>query len=1667
MKRFFPLCAIVSALMSGASAQFTNILDNATTQTVNTVWTLPGTNIWVGSTTSTSRLVIEDGGIVTNASGIIGAGTNTAFNSVLVGTNGSWVMTGDLTVGEAGSTNILEITGGGSVSAQNAVVGSGTNAVGNFIVVTGSNSTLQVAETLTVGENGSGNILAVSSGGFLQTSNAVIGGTMSSTGNTVSVQDQDSRWVNSGQISIGGQFNEVNTINGSITTDSIAISGSNNVLAVAEGGRVTNVNSFIGFDAGDFNNLALADGSGAYWLNTGMITIGGVSNGVIATAGGTIEAAGLSIGASNTFTIVNDGTLYLRNDFDAGMTGFVWNAGGHLALTGDLTGMTTSSNGVYLDAGRDLTLNGGTWTNGGNDLIVGYNGSGSFTAVTNGGFVENENGYIGYGTNSAGNLVLVADTNSLWRNSGGLLQVGTGDGGNDALTVSNGAWVAVGEITTNDIATGSGGGIMVGSTNTAQLLVGNSSDVETSGMIYIGGAGGSQTGMVSVSDGGTITTDGLVIENGSGFDLGDGGTLVVTDDFNTDVQTNLNWLTGGYLSVEGNLTRSNGLSGVRRTLAINGGSWAPAGDLDVSGLSNNLYIANGGGVTNGNAYVGAGASDSNNTVWVWGDGSVWQNNGELVIGSAGTNAGNVVRVQDGGRIEVETLTIYDGNSFDLENGGTLAITTNFNVGVQSNLDWNAGGRLSVAGNLLGMETVSNVAGHASVLNAQRDLTLHGGSWLNGSDTNIIIGYNSSNSGLLVTNGATVTAADTYIGWGSSAGNNSVLVTGSNSTWTSSGGDLFVGAYLTTPTNIANSGGNNSFRVADQAWVTVGEVQTNLTTGGMLVASTNGARLVVGDGRVTVDETLYLGLDATTVSTNSIRNNGRLTVGNLMIADGSALDLLSGGTFRIETNFNASTTGFNWNENSRLEVGGILTGMFSTNLVIGGSTNSYEYLSGGRDLEIDGGSWAATNLVVGLGEGNSQLVLDNEAVLNSGTTYLGYGTNNLADNNLIDIAGGSVWTNSGDLLIGLYGSDNWLRIQEGSTNLVGGSVTIGSTNTSGNYAWVEGTNSLWNIEGDLNLNNINESGSVGDLQVYDAAAVMIGGNFTVNSSNTVILDAGGSIAIEGDMAVSNVTGIGGSGTISFGAADNELILDGRDILIGDEIVFDGGAGADTVNVLNGLFTVGDATSNQYVNFETLELNDSELAGHGTLDAATFGAVEMTGGIISPSNPDEFFSNPGTLRIGGSFSAAGTLYTAEVFRASNDLLIIDDTNGLDLATLDLGVYVPVSQINTNIQILEAAAGFGGSAFASTNIHDRMLLYDVSITNDATGVYVRAEENGTRFSSALTHAGSEGVRAGFNGMKNAVFTRTKQLRRNLVSTAHSIPQEAYLMLSTNGPSGPMGPGDQNTIFDMHIWMQHFSGQGDFDGEGASYGFSLNNSGTTIGFDRLFGESLMAGFNYTYARADVRTSNNDSLDSETYWLGLYGEWVGKEGLYVDTLAAVGRSNYDSVRREQNYVGTADYRGHEVGGYVDVGQYYHYKNFALTPYAGLHLLAVAAEEHTETEEAGSTLQVEEEARSWVESALGLKARHRFDSRLGRFQTTGYAEWTHDFVQDEVRTVMSANNLPPVSMAEISPDPDTVNAGLGLSWICTDYMEIGIGYNGRFSERYEEHSGSLMFDIMF
>ncbi|MEN8254665.1 MAG: autotransporter domain-containing protein, partial [Verrucomicrobiota bacterium] len=1481
-----------------------------------------------------------DGGSLEISGSLVNMAEISGSNKTLTFVDGGSMDTGTnvFVLGAGLSTdNTVNLYTNSSLVTAEARIGVNEVSKRNKVIVSGAGAQWDNAGSLFVGDIGTHNELTISTSGRVDTVRGVIGSNQSAGNNEVTVGGTNALLNIAGDLFVGEN-------------------GDNNTLTINANGTVSNQNGFVGYSVDAIGNQVEVSGADALWVNQNNLIIGAEGNSgneVTVSAGGLVQADTLVIQDGNGFNLDGGGTLRMTGLFDVSteeVENLQWNAGGNLSVGGALLGITN------VTAGRVLTLDGtgATWDLGDADIRVGGDGVSDSTLVsTNGAIV------------SAANLYA--------------------EGSDNAVNVESNAWLLVGDGADESVLTE--GGAMVASANSALLVVDDYASVNIAETLQIG-ASSTETGTVSVANNGTITAGDLdVFDANSAFNLENGGTLVMTGDFDATPGQGFNWKNGGTLTVNQTLTFANDLAGTNKTLNIDGGSWDRGGNLQVNGAGNTLAILNGGGVTNNAGYV----IGSNNTVMVSGSGSGWLNNGALNI----TNSGNSVTVDSGGKVTADSLNITDGNDFNLNSGGTLAMTDGFDVSAQTNLTWDKGGNLSVGGVLSGITNLSD----------GRVLTLDGtGATWDLADTDIMVGGDGvSGSTLVSTNGAIVSAANLYV-----EGSGNVVNVGSN-TW------LLVGDGAATNT---------------------------LANGGAMVASTNGALLAVDDfASVDIAEILKVGASAMETGTVSVANGGTITAGSLDIFDdNSTFNLDNGGTLAMTGDFdvsdyiNLSFTNLNWNDGGKL-------------VILDSDLSGISSLSGSnKAITIEGGTWLNTD-PLSIDGFNSQLVVSSNSLVTSVGGSIGTTTND--NGNSVAVRGeNAAWQNSGNLYVGQAGSDNSLLIEGGGfVNSTTGYIGFAST-ASSNTVTVGGSNSQWIVGTDL---FVGRSGSNNTLTVEDSGYVSAGNNLFVQNDGALNLATTNDAIYVGNNMIVADSEVKGKGTVQFSTNDvaNVLSISGTNSVIGADVVFDAGGGTDTVNVADWEFKVTGNETNQYVGFENLTITNGTLAGGGTLDA--FGKIVVSGGWIAPRDED--------LVIKGDFEVAGNAIL-QVTAGEGSLRVADV--GLNLTNMSAEVTV----LGTNgfdAVILTADGGLDG-AFAETNFIEHFLLYDFSLTNDtATTVKVVSEAalDGD-IGSAMAYSGIQGIRAGFNGMQNAAFVRTKQMRRNSVATDHAISSEAYLMSDPDTPAGPQGPGDKNTIFGMHFWAEQFSGQGDYDAMGVSDGYTLNNNGTTFGFDKLFGDSLVAGINYTYARSAASMTGGGRMDTETYWLGLYGEWFGKNDFYLEGLVGYGWSDYDTVRREGGYEGIAGFEGSDVGGHVEAGKYLHYGNWAMAPYAGLNYLWIKSDAYTEESE--NPIDVDGQEAASLEAAVGVKLRNRFDTKAGRFQTAGYVEWTYDFINDEIESSLD-NGKFSVETARIAPDESLINAGIGFSWICTDYLEIGVGYDGRFNENYEEHMGSAMLDV--
>lgn len=396
----------------------------------------------------------------------------------------------NLDVGSNSSSVTVNITNGGPVY-QNAYIGFTAAGDDNVLNVANPGTVLVVTTNLFLGEAGSGNMMVLSNGAGASIGSAsspgmlpvTIGGTTNATGNLLLVTGA------------GSSFGVYNGTVGS----TVGREASGNSLVVSNGGSFfDNFTMRVGSNSTAWNNSILVTGAGSsLTVNYLQVGIGGSSNSVTVSDGGTINAPGLDLGGE----------------------------------VGDSSTVNANGNSVLVTGAGSRLLVG----NGGS-VVVGMWGDNNSLTVANGAVYSNTAGNgalaLGFRSSSQGNTVLVTGAGSLLSSSGGVIIGYAGDGN---LTVTDGATLATDgnqSIVVGDQPVGSGSG------GSGVLNIGTFGGSDSAGTIVTGGIRmGTQVvppagaRFVNFNQTNTLTLTSVITGHGTVSQLGTGTTILTADNF--------------------------------------------------------------------------------------------------------------------------------------------------------------------------------------------------------------------------------------------------------------------------------------------------------------------------------------------------------------------------------------------------------------------------------------------------------------------------------------------------------------------------------------------------------------------------------------------------------------------------------------------------------------------------------------------------------------------------------------------------------------------------------------------------------------------------------------------------------------------------------------------------------------------------------------------------------------------------------------------------------------------------------------------------------------------------------------------------------------------------------------------------------------------------------
>ena len=409
----------------------------------------------------------------------------------------------------------------------------------------------------------------------------------------------------------------------------------------------------------------------------------------------------------------------------------------------------------------------------------------------------------------------------------------------------------------------------------------------------------------------------------------------------------------------------------------------------------------------------------------------------------------------------------------------------------------------------------------------------------------------------------------------------------------------------------------------------------------------------------------------TGGTASWTNSGNLYVGNystgnLNVAAGATVSAVNasvgaenGSTGTLDLTGSSTTLTLT----GALHVGQVGTGILNVgnNAKLTSTSAAVGELSGATGtVTIDGGIWdnSAGALTVGAA-GQGTLTLKNGGTLSNTSASIGAAAGSTSS---VTVETGSTWTNAGMLAVGAYGNGT-LDVRSGGTvSSIGGVIARYSGSTS--TATISGTNSKWNLTGDLrvggDVTDAANPGGTGTLQILSAGTVSSVNGFlgdSVGATGTATVDGAGSA-----WTISNRIGVGNYGTGTL------LVQNGGVVTSAGGIVgWNASSTGSTVTVTGSGSKWDSSTGIIFIG----------NLGQGSLTVSNGGVVTSTDGYV------------GTEAVAGNLQSTATITGANsAWNNSGDLFIGHNGNG-KISILNGGVV-------TSLQgLLGDLAGSSGTA------------------------------------------------------------------------------------------------------------------------------------------------------------------------------------------------------------------------------------------------------------------------------------------------------------------------------------------------------------------------------------
>ena len=628
--------------------------------------------------------------------------------------------------------------------------------------------------------------------------------------------------------------------------------------------------------------------------------------------------------------------------------------------------------------------------------------------------------------------------------------------------------------------------------------------------------------------------------------------------------------------------------------------------------------------------------------------------------------------------------------------------------------------------------------------------------------------------------------------------------------------------------------------------------------------------------------------------------------------------------------------------------------------------------------------------------------------------------------------------------------------DGNINISGGEINLMGNDTSvetGLYARKEFniTGGTINMKGaDTILNNIADykpdDYPAYDLNINGGTINVTGKQAEISSSKNVNIN-GGIINIAegstlgiyggndqtpttaqlGSTAILNISGtldtsLNGNGTINFNSNSGKIT--------GDVNMTNGGI----MNVgLNNAVIDGDATFNSGSTLK-LEIADS---GNGSLQAANITGKE--GSKLA-------------LNITKKMEIGQTLEDVALLKGNVDNHFTNEiSNNRYKVTSEDGKNFNITYENSASDVVADAGGSANNASTAE-------AWDTLVQSST------ASANAKEVASVLNDLSQNNEQAYVAALTAVAPEVAPMVQKTQTETANQVFGAVSTRLTGGSIStGGEGMASGDNIFERAaVWVQGMFNKSKLDDTSKAKGFDADSAGVAFGAEKFVTDDTKVGIGYAYTNTDIDGFMR-STDVDTHTAILYGEYK-PSNWYVNGIATYGWSDYSEDKSVAGVGVKADYDVETFGLQAMTGYDMQVKGLGFTPEVGLRYVHIKQDAYKDS----ADQHVSANDSDVLTGVIGAKVSKNFELSNGmNIKPEARIAATYDLFNDDVNSVVTLANGSAYAVEGEALDRFGMEFGAGVTAEVNSQVELSLGYEGKFREDYQDHTGLVNLKYKF